>query len=174
MQLYIILSILFILLIVIYIYILKSVSLQKKHSNEDEDDILDEKKHFLLYSTRIKTKIKYYISINKYNKKLFLTPNKNLACKFKLEEVDNNFVLKTNDFYIGYEYPLIYTDIYNISLENEPVFNTFLKIKHNKDGFLIQFQNKHYIVYDSSTLNLHSTKKSSKTYKKILFKIKNV
>ena len=172
MDLYLILSLLFILFIIIYIYILKTVSLKQKSSNKN--DILEENKEFILYSSRIKNKIKYYVSINNYNNELFLTPNKNLACKFKLEESLNNFVLKANNFFIAYEYPLTYKNIYNITLEKDTLFNTLLKIKYIKNGFLIQFENSHYIVYNPSTLRLHSTKKSSKQYKKILFKIKNI
>lgn len=173
MELYLILSILFILFIIIYIYLLKTVSL-KRNEKSDKIDTLEENKEFILYSSRIKNKIKYYVSINNFNNELFLTPNKNLACKFKIEEFENNFVLKTNKCYVSYEYPLVYKEIYKITLENDTLFNTLLKIKHSKNGFLIQFENKHYIVYNPTTLKLHSTKKSSKSFKKILFKVKNI
>lgn len=178
MELYIILTILFIIFLILFIQFIQNKKSKSKDCLSPSLYEIKDNKYFILQCHRIKKGKLYYIAMNKATKELFLTQNENLAEVLMLENIsDSNMVaLKcSNGKYIGYEYPYTYNDIYELKCNNdEPNFNTYLQFNLNMkyQGFTLKCDNLHYIVYDSDTLKLYTSKTNK--LRKLLVKIKEI
>lgn len=128
----------------------------------------------------------YFISINKSNNRLILSPDKKKACHFIIETPDlykdeGLMCLKIENIepsvYMNYVYPDIFSTKYKVLGSEENYSNTcLLRFNFNKKHkkFIIKFDNGMNLCYDRDSLELYCSSVSDKTLKKLLVFLEKV
>lgn len=191
---YISITIAILLLIVIYFIVkkvsykarteenkLKTLSISKKDVVGGATKDINIKSDFYI-SVTIKGKL-HYLTVNKANNVLYLSPNVKKASPFELisendTEENTLYALKTKGAsYIYYEYPELFDTKYRIySGQEEILNNTLLKMnfspKYNR--FSVKFDNGMYLCYDKKSLELYCSFHSNKFLKKMYIYIEPI
>lgn len=150
-----------------------------KFNLEDTTDSLKENSKFLL-GTRIDD-CEYYLSINKANSQIVLSPNKKVACEFMLEtpemyKDDELLCLKICNLepsvYINYVFPDLFDTKYKVvgterNYSNICLLKFTFNTKHKK--FSIKFDNGMGLCYDKESLEVYASKSFNKLKKLLTF-----